>query len=353
MSLLTAPPVGDRMHSSSISSITITSRKASRSSSLPDTSISVQDRDREPSHMDTNNHIVDYTKTACPTEVIPRRKALVIKTTEQRLENSTFLPGAKNGLVYSFPTSRTTGENYFSHVSTRRNSDLVASNLSSMKNDPSLASFSLTGRDNHIPEMSKMTYTESHSQVPSCLATQETQMSVLLQRKATFVKVQEQRDNFCIKDEDHKGLSGAEMQVLSSKTKLYKSTMSLQLTSSTGPCLYDRPTSRGSPTRPASCYARLFSPAEPSADGSQDAAVHSTISMLPHETNIDSACSAASSSNRCWGTEGGAESHDKIYPRTESSASDKGQRKRKSAIPRSQPLSLIKVPGRKPHSVFG
>ncbi|MCI4384512.1 hypothetical protein PGIGA_G00039580 [Pangasianodon gigas] len=385
VSLLTAPPVGGRTtpkHSRSISSITITSRKVIRSSSLPDTSISGQDRDREPSPMALNNHIIDpdYTNTLRPTEVIPRRKALVVKITEQRVETSRFLqPGAKSGPVYSFPSSRTIGENYFSRLSTRRSSDLAASNLSSMKNHPLLASLSVTGGDNHIPEMSKMTQkVESQSQVPSCLATQETQTPVVLRRKATIIKVQENRDTFSKEDEDHRrkvayrhsfsGLkvtdmkpqlnnerifSGSEVQVVSSKAKLYKSTMSLQLTSSNGPRLDDSHTSRGSqPRRPASCYASLFSPVEPNADGSQDAAVHSTISVLPHETNIDPACSAASSSNRCWSTEGGAGSHDKIYPSTESSASDKGQSKRESALPRNQPLTLIKVPGRKPHTVF-
>ncbi|XP_026771701.3 (E2-independent) E3 ubiquitin-conjugating enzyme FATS isoform X2 [Pangasianodon hypophthalmus] len=376
-SLLTAPPVGGRTtpkHSSSISSITITSRKVIRSASLPDTSISGQDRDREASPMALNNHIIDpdYTNTLCPAEVIPRRKALVVKITEQRVETSRFLqPGAKNGPVYSFPSSKTIGENYFSCLSTRRSSDLAASNLSSVKNHPLLASLSVTGGD-----MSKMTQkVESQSQVPSCLATQETQTPVVLRRKATIIKVQEHRDTFSKKDEDHRrkvayrhsfsGLnvtdmkpqlnnecmfSGSEMQVVSSKTKLYKSTMSLQLTSSSGPRLDDSHTSRGSqPRRPASCYASLFSPVEPNADGSQDAAVHSTISVLPHETNIDPACSAASSSNRCWSTEGGAGSHDKIYPSTESSASDKGQSKRESALPRNQPLTLIKVPESSTH----
>ncbi|KAF4084844.1 hypothetical protein AMELA_G00110790 [Ameiurus melas] len=375
-SLLTKPPVGGRTspkHRSSISSITITSRKVSRSSSLPDTSISGQDTNREPSPMALNNHITeqDYMNTLCPPEVNPQRKTLVVKITEQRVETSRFLqPGAKNDPVCSFPSSRTTGENYFSRFSTRRTSDVEASNLSSVKNHPLLASLSVTGRENHIPEMSKITDKESHSQVPSCLATQETQMPVVLRRKPTIIKVQEQRDTFSRKVEDHRRKvayrhsfsdlqvadmkpqsdnectrSETEMQDLSSKTRLYKSTMSLQLTSSNGPRLNDPHTLRGShPRRPASCFASLFSPVDPSADGSQDDAVHSTFTMLPHKTNIDPACSAASSSNRCWSTEGGAGSHDKIYPRTESSASDKGQHKRESALPRNQPLTLIKVP---------
>lgn len=380
MSLLTAPSVGGRRSpkpSSSISSITITSRKVSRSSSLPDTSKSVQDRDGDPSYMALNNHIVDldYMNTIYPTLGIPRRKALVVKITEQRVETSKFIqPDAKNGPVYSFPSSRTTGEN--THFSSRKSSDLAAPNLSSTENPPLLGSLSATGRHNHIPEISKMIHTESHSQVPSCLAPQ---MPVVLRRKPTIVKVQEESDTFSRKDEDYRrkvayrhsfsGLdvtdmkpqfdnehmpSGAEMQVLNRKTKLYKSTMSLQLTSSNGPRLDDPHTSRGlQPCRPASCYASLFSPVElNSADGSQDASVHSTISLLPHETNIDPACSTTRSSNRCWSTEGRAESREKIYTRTESSASGKGQSRRESALPRNQPLTLIKVPGRKPRSVF-
>lgn len=377
MSLLTAPPVGGRTspkHSSSISSITITSRKAVRSSSLPDTSISNHERDMEPSPMAINNCIIDpgCANTPYLTEIIPRRKALVVKITEQRVDTSRFLqPSDKTGPSYSFPSSRNTGENYFLHLSTRRSSDLAASNLSSMKNHPLLASLSMTGRNNHIPEMSKMTNIETHSQVPSCLVTQE---RVVLRRKAISIKVQEQRDTFSREDEDHRRkmayrhsfsglrvtdmnppldnecmLSESEMQAVSSKTKLYKSTMSLQLTSSNGPRLDDAHTSRGSqPRRPASCYATLFSPVESSADGSQDAAIHSTTSVLPHKTNTD----PASSSNMCWSTGGGAGSHDKIYPKTEISALDKRQSKRESALLRNQPLTLIKVPGRKPHSVF-
>lgn len=327
--------------------------------------------------MALNNDIIDpdYINTVSQTEGIPQRKALVVKITEQRVKTSRFLqPGAKNDLAYSFPSSRMTGENYFSHFSAR-SSDLAASDVSSMKNHPVVASISASDRDNHIPEMSKTTHTESQSQAPSCLATQETQTPVVLRRKATIIRVQEQSDTVILKDVDHRRkmdyrhsfnglhikpqldnecmLSGAEMQVLSSKTKLYRSTVSLQLTSSNGPRLNDTHSSRGlQPRRPASCYASLFSPVEPSANGSQDAAVHSTTSVLPHETNIDLACSMTGSSNRCWSTEGGAGSHEKIYSRTESSASDKGQSRRESALPRNQPLTLIKVPGRKPHGVL-
>ncbi|XP_060794865.1 (E2-independent) E3 ubiquitin-conjugating enzyme FATS [Neoarius graeffei] len=272
MSLLTAPPVGGRTspkHSSSISSITITSRKAVRSSSLPDTSISNHERGMEPSPMAINNCIIDpgCANTPYLTEIIPRRKALVVKITEQRVDTSRFLqPSDKTGPSYSFPSSGNTGENYFLHLSTRRSSDLAASNLSSMKNHPLLASLSMTGRNNHIPEMSKMTNIETHSQVPSCLVTQE---RVVLRRKAISIKVQEQRDTFSREDEDHRRkmayrhsfsglrvtdmnppldnecmLSESEMQAVSSKTKLYKSTMSLQLTSSNGPRLDDAHTSR-------------------------------------------------------------------------------------------------------------
>lgn len=366
VSHLTAPPVGGRMSpklSSTISSITITSRKVSRSSSLPDTSIDVQVRDREPSCISQKCHITDpnYMYTVSHTEGIPQRKALVVKITEHKVTTSRFLrPDAKNG-------SLTTGENYFSCFSTRGNSDLASSNFSSM-NHPVLAASSAIGRDNHLPELSKMTHADSQSQVPSCLATQDPQPPVVLRRKATIIKVQEKRDIIIRKDDDYRRkvdyrhsfsdlksqldkesmLSGTEMQGLSSKSKLYRSTMSLQLTSFSG-----APTSRGlQPRRPASCYASLFSPVEPSADGSQDASVHSTISVLPHETNIDPACSTTSSSNRCWSTEGGAGSHDKIYTRTEITALDKGQSERESALLRNQPLTLIKVPGRKPRSVF-
>lgn len=348
--LHTAPPVGGRISpkpSSSISSITITSRKTSCSSTMPDINI-LQDGDRKPSPMALNNHNTDpdYTNTACLTEVIPQRKALVVKITEQRVETSRFLqPGVKNGPVHCFPLSRTTEENDFSRFSTRRSSDLVEFNPSSVTNHSSVASLSAT--------------------------------PVVVRRKATIVKVQEQRETLYRKDMDQRRtvahrhsfsglkvtgvkpqlhnectLSGAVMQVLSSKTKLYRSTMSLQVTSSSGSRLDDSHSSNQT-RRPASCYASLFSPNGPSAEGSQDAAVHDIISVLHHKTNIDPAYFAASSSNKCWSTKGGAESHDKIYPKTDSSALDEEQSKRESALSGNQPLSLIKVPGRKPYSVSG
>ncbi|XP_058261602.1 (E2-independent) E3 ubiquitin-conjugating enzyme FATS [Hemibagrus wyckioides] len=369
VSLLTEPSVGGRTslkHSSSISSITITSRKVIRSSSLPDTSMSDQDRNREPSPMALNNHIKDpdLTNPLYPTKIIPQRKAVVVKITEQRVETSRFLhPGAKNGPVYSHPSTRTTGDHYFSHFSTRRSSDLTSSSLYK----PSVAFLGATGRNNHIPEMSTMTHTERHSRVPFCLATQEPQIPVVLRRKAAIIKVHEERDSSSSDDVNHRWkaayrhsftdfkpqsdnthtLSGSKMRDLSGSTKLYKSTMSLHLTSTNGAPLDDSLTRGSQPRRPASCYASLFSPVEPRAEGSQDVTDHSTV--LPHETNIDLACSTASSLNRCWSTERGAGSHDKIYPRTESSASDKGQSKRESALLRNQPLTLIKMPDSTTH----
>ncbi|XP_026988571.2 (E2-independent) E3 ubiquitin-conjugating enzyme FATS [Tachysurus fulvidraco] len=375
VSLHTAPTIGGRMsskHSSSISSITIISKKVIRSSSLPDNSISDQDRKREPSPMALNDHINDSDHTY-PTKSIPQRKAVVVKMTEQRVETRRFLqPGAKNGPVYNLNSTRPNGEHYMSPLYTRSNCNLTSSNLFDTKNQPLAASLSVTSKDNHILK-SKMTHTERHSQVPFCLVTHEPQMPVVLRRKATIIKVQEERDTFSrdyvnnrskatyrhsfsgLNVSDMKPqlnneymLSGSEMRDLSSNNKLYKSTVSLQLTSTSGARLDDSHTSRASqPRRPASCYASLFSPVEPRADGSQDVSDHSTIH--PHETNTDLACSAASSLNRCWSTKEGAGSHDKIYTRTESSASDKGQSKRESALLRNQPLTLIKMPDASTH----
>ncbi|XP_046710519.1 (E2-independent) E3 ubiquitin-conjugating enzyme FATS isoform X2 [Silurus meridionalis] len=372
VSLLTAPPVGDRTspkHSSSISSITITSRKVIRSSSMPDTSISGQDRDR----MALNNHNYDpdYSNSLCPTEVTPQRKALVVKITEQREETNRFLqPDAKNVPVFSFSPRRTTGETCFS---TRMSSGAAASDLSSMKNHPLQASLSLTSRDNLISEKSQITHTECHSQIPSCLATQESQKPVVLRRKPTIIKVQEQRDSLSRVDNgnnrnvayrhsfsglkitdmkpqlDNKcTLSGSEMQAANSQTNLYRSTVSLQMTSS-NQCHLDNPhAARGSlPRRPASCYASLFSPVEANAGEIQN-----TISVLPHETNIGPVCSTASTSNRCWSSKGGEENHDRIYLRTGSSSLDKAQSMMESDLLRNQPLTLIKVPESSTHETY-
>ncbi|KAI5607419.1 centrosomal protein C10orf90-like isoform X2 [Silurus asotus] len=372
VSLLTAPPVGDRTspkHSSSISSITITSRKVIRSSSMPDTSISSQDRDRIA--LNNHNYDPDYSNSLCPTEVTPQRKALVVKITEQREETNKFLePGAKNSPDFSFSSRRTTGETCFS---TRMSSGAAASDLSSMMNHPLQASFSMTSRDKLISEKSQITHTECHSQMTSCLATQESQKPVVLRRKPTIIKVQEQRDSLSRVDNgnnrnvayrhsfsglkitdmkpqlDNKcTLSGSEMQAANSQTNLYRSTVSLQMTSS-NQCHLDNPhAARGSqPRRPASCYASLFSPVEANAGEIQN-----TISVLPHETNIGPVCSTASTSNRCWSNKGGEENHDRIYLRTGSSSLDKAQSKRESDLLRNQPLTLIKVPESSTHETY-
>ncbi|KAF5909067.1 centrosomal protein C10orf90 isoform X1, partial [Clarias magur] len=369
-----APPVGGRMSpkpSRSISSIMITSRKVTRSSSVPDTRIPGLDRHMESGpNPGQNNDLTepDFTNLLCSPGVVPDRKALVVKITQQKGEANRFLqPGAKFGPVYSFPSSRTSGEDNCPCLYARKRSDLVASNLSSI-NHPLPTSLNVTGGKKHIPEMSKMTRTESHSKVSSYPASQETQIPGVLGREDTIINEQKPRDTVFREEEDHISkfanipsfnglkvtdmkpqfgiLSGSEMQ-MSSKTKLFKSTMSLQLTSSNEPRLRDPHTSRRPPPqRPSSCYGRLFSPVEPSADRLQDAAGQSTISLLPHETNIDPACSAASSLNRCWNSEGGAGTHHKTEasPRAESSAPDKGQSKNESVLPRNQPLTLIKVP---------
>ncbi|XP_053367956.1 (E2-independent) E3 ubiquitin-conjugating enzyme FATS isoform X1 [Clarias gariepinus] len=374
----TAPPVGCRMSpkpSRSISSITITSRKVTRSSSLPNTSIPGLERDMESSPISAQNNDItepDFTNLLCSPGVNPDRKALVVKITQQREKANRFLqPGAKFGPVYSFLSSGTSGEDNFSRFYAKKSSDLVDSNLSSMKNYPSPTCLNVTGGDIRIPEMSKMTNIESHFKVSSYPSSQETQMPRELRKEDTITNEQKHKDTLCREEEDHRRkvanrhscnglkvtdlkpqfgkecmLSGSEMQI-GSKTKLFKSTMSLQLTSSNEPRLRDpRPSRCPPPQRPSSCYGRLFSPVEPSADSVQDVADHSTISLLSHETNIDPACSAASSLNRCWNTEGGAGSHHKTEtsPRTGSSASDKGQSKIESLLQRNQPLTLIKVP---------
>ncbi|TSL04204.1 hypothetical protein Baya_3884 [Bagarius yarrelli] len=367
------PTTGGRTspkHSGSISSITITSKKVMRSSSLPDTSLFGHYRGKESSSMESNNHIVkpDYMNTLSPTKVVPQRKALVIKITEQKVNTSRFLqPGATIGPVYGLTSSRTSEEHYFSPFSTQESSDPTATNLSRVKYRPFPSSLNVTGRDNDIPQ--------SDSQVLSCPATQEPRIQVVLQGEATINKVQKKGNTFSRDDMNHRRkvahrhsfsglelpdtkpqldnehmLSKCEMQVSGSKTKLFKSAISLQLTSANGAHVSYPHTSRGfKPQRPSSCYASLFSPVESKANGSQDALVHSTV--LPHETNIDPACSAARSVSRCCSSEEEAGSHDKIYPRTESSVSDKGQNKRESAQRRNQPLTLIKVPDWSTHEV--
>ncbi|XP_066522227.1 (E2-independent) E3 ubiquitin-conjugating enzyme FATS isoform X2 [Hoplias malabaricus] len=377
------PPLSDgspdTKHCSSISSITITSRRVVRSSSLPDTSLPPQ----AGSPMTINSQQTDpakFLETQYTSQVPPHRKAVVVKVTEHKERSTAFQPSDKKNTVDAVPCNQTPGENSFSNLITRRSPCPAIFNLSSTENRTLPALVNETTKDNLAPGISR----ESHSSSPSNLTTPETHHPVVLRRKATIVKVEhresvrreskeraEHRQSYTegfratssvtyTSNPSHTStapplanepqLAGFENQALgyvqprrsNEKVKeLHRSTLSFQLSS---------PSSRSNcwevlrPRRPASCYARMFSPTEPSTDAS-DPGFQSTSSALPKKTNIDPLSSGGSGSNRRWSTGGGAGSRDEIYPGRDSTAGDVGQRQKESTLLGNQPpLTLIKVP---------
>ncbi|XP_036427980.1 (E2-independent) E3 ubiquitin-conjugating enzyme FATS isoform X2 [Colossoma macropomum] len=374
-------------HSSSISSITITSRKVVRSSSLPDTSIPPQAGGRAPSPMAINSHQTDlakYPHSQYSRQVTPRRKAVVVKVTEQRAESSRVLQACdKDNPVDTFPCHQTPGEgSSSSKLPKRRSPSPAISNLTSVENHTTPAHVSVPARDNFPPGISSVASRDSS--VPSTLTTPETYQPVVLRRKATIVKV-EHRESYRSEakgrvEHRHSYTEGfratrsvtftstpsyanteplltnepslaesAQAGKSNEKVKeLHRSTLSFQLSSpsSNGPPLDNSHSPVGHrPRRPASCYASMFIPPEPSANDSKDPGFQSTSSALPQKTNIDPGSSTGSSSNRRWSTGGGAWSRDEIYPGRGSSAGDVGQWQRESALlGNQQPLTLIKVP---------
>ncbi|XP_072523595.1 (E2-independent) E3 ubiquitin-conjugating enzyme FATS isoform X2 [Salminus brasiliensis] len=355
-------------HSSSISSITITSRRVVRSSSLPDTNLPQQAGMRAPSPLTDG--------LTQPRQVTPRkgRKAVVVKVTEQRAETMSVLQASDK-------SSLTTGGSCSSPISDmapRRNPAIAPSNHTCLELESQTSA--------PAPAIRR------HSPVSSIsLPTPETHQPVVLRRKATIVKV-EHRESYRreAKGElEHRhsytggfratssvtytsnpshtntepllpnepSVAGSESQALGSvrpnkvneKVKeLHRSTLSFQLNSPPlhNPCSLEGPRRR----RPASCYASMFSPSEPSPIASKDPGFQSTTSALPQKTNIDPASSTSSSSNRRWST-GAAESRDEIYPGRDGSAGDGEQKQRESALPgNQQPFTLIKVPGSSAHA---
>ncbi|KAL7869566.1 hypothetical protein AOLI_G00135540 [Acnodon oligacanthus] len=374
-------------HSSSISSITITSRKVVRSSSLPDTSLPPQAGGRAPSPMAANSHQTDlakYPHSQYSRQVTPLRKAVVVKVIEQRAETSKVLQACdKDNPVDTFPCHQPPGEgSSSSNLPFRRSPAPAIFNLTSTENHTTPASVSVPARDNFPPTISSVASRDSP--VLTNLAIPETYQPVVLRRKATIVKVEhresyrheakgrlEQRHSYTegfratrsvtftrnpsyanteplLTNEPSLAESVQARKSNERVKELHRSTLSFQLSSPSpkGPPLDNSHSPVGRrPRRPASCYASMFIPPEPSGNDSKDPGFQSTSSALPQKTNIDPGCSTGSSSNRRWSTGGGAWSRDEIYPGRDSSAGDVGQRQRESALlGNQQPLTLIKVP---------
>ncbi|KAL7856645.1 hypothetical protein SRHO_G00155440 [Serrasalmus rhombeus] len=185
-------------HSSSISSITITSRKVVRSSSLPDSSLPPQAGGRAPSPMAINSHQTDlakYPHSQYSRQVTPRRKAVVVKVTEQRAETSRVLQACdKDNPVDTFPCHQTPGEgSSSSNLPIRRSPAPASFNLTSIENHTTPDNLSVPARDNFPPGVSSVASRDSS--VLSTLATPETYQPVVLRRKATIVKV-EHRESY-------------------------------------------------------------------------------------------------------------------------------------------------------------
>ncbi|KAG9267463.1 hypothetical protein AMEX_G18303 [Astyanax mexicanus] len=379
-------------HSSSISSITITSRKVVRSSSLPgrrtSSPLTINSADQQ--------QTADSAKNINPQQsrpVPPQRKAVVVKVTEHREETRSVLqPGDKNSL-----TTEGSCSTPFSNVTSKRNQVYATSDLTSLDLE-SYTTSAPTFRDTPDPSNPRLTPRASTSRSPgsSTPTSQDTlQPAVVLRRKATIVKV-EQRES-CRREAkgglEHRhsyiegfratspvtytsnpshsntqpllpnepSASASHSRALDSvqpsksnekEKELHRSTLSFQLSSpSNRPPLHHRHSREGPRRRrPASCYASVYSLSEPSAGAAKDPGFQSMTSALPQKTNIDPVSFTGSSSNRRWST-GGAGSCDEIYPERDSSAGDGGQRHKDPALLRSQqPFTLIKVPESSAHA---
>ncbi|KAK1794233.1 hypothetical protein P4O66_011124, partial [Electrophorus voltai] len=293
-------------HSSSLSSITITSRMVARSSSLPDTSLPSQAGGREPSAIAINKPHTD----------LGQRKALVIKVAEHRAQTTTSIQSSNKDSPFnadSRPPNQNTEECYsssFPNLTTRGSFVPANSTFISMKNHTSHASINIAGRDNHPPGISNVPCKE----VPPL----EPRASVVLRRKPTRIKVVEQRDqligerNGTVARPEHRhsytgglcttsstsytnnpSVSNIKPLIANESSHLrfpevgsaqpggrkkevrefHRSTLSVQLRNTNiNPSSMDKPCSRVGlcPQRPASCYASLFSPGEPRAKAGTD-----------------------------------------------------------------------------------
>ncbi|XP_026873299.2 (E2-independent) E3 ubiquitin-conjugating enzyme FATS [Electrophorus electricus] len=366
-------------HSSSLSSITITSRMVARSSSLPDTSLPSQAGGREPSAIAINKPHTD----------LGQRKALVIKVAEHRAQTTTSIQSSDKDSPFnadSRPPNQNTEECYsssFPNLTTRGSFVPANSTFISMKNHTSHASINIAGRDNHPPGISNVPCKE----VPPL----EPRASVVLRRKPTRIKVVEQRDqligerNGTVARPEHRhsytgglcttsstsytnnpSVSNIKPLIANESSHLrfpevgsaqpggrkkevrefHRSTLSVQLRNTNiNPSSTDKPCSRVGlcPQRPASCYASLFSPGEPRAKAGTDPEFQSK--SFTNESHSYPAQPTTSSSNRCWSTGGETGSYDKAYPGRENSAWYLGQRERACA----RPFTLIKVPESSAH----
>lgn len=385
-------------HSSSISSITITSRKVVRSSSLPDTSRPLQTGGRAPSPRTMNTQQTDCAKypNTQKRQGTPCRKVVVVKVTEQRAETRTVLrANDKNSTGDTLSCNQTHGETCSSQLSiptTRRSPSLTPA---SFENHNPQAPESIPTRDEPRPGLSCVTSRDNRFPAHSNFATPETPQPVVLRRKATIVKV-EQRQSYRreakerlehrhsytggFKDTssatytnnpsyantgplltNEPGSAGSENQafvsVQPSKSNekardLHRSTLSFQLSnpSTAGPP-DENPHSLQfpRPRRPTSCYASMQSFTEPCGNTFKDPGCQRVSSTLSQKTYIDRASPTGSNLNRHLSPGAGAGSHDEIYPGRRSSAGDVGEQHGESALHGNQPsFTLIKAPGKKP-----
>ncbi|XP_062858975.1 uncharacterized protein LOC134321266 isoform X2 [Trichomycterus rosablanca] len=378
-----SPSVGNNTpkYRSSITSITMTSRRVTRSSSLPDTNFPTQIGSRSPSPMALNNKHIGSFRQA------PQRKAIAVKITEQReVTRRIVQPKAKNGHAYRLPFRSNTIDNdspCFSNIYNRRSPDPAFSRVDTIENHNQL-----TVRENHIPTLFDIYSKECYSPLSINQTTVDTHQPVVLRKKNTIIKAMEHKENHNRgTNEDGRILnyrhsytegfkatssqayqncpssiedteSGSAPRLVHSDatnkkvTERYKSSLSLKLKDPSIPSfkepLMNKPHPNRRPRRPASCHATLFSPAEHSVNASKDPKIQSRRAASPHETNIDHSSFTGSSSNRCLNSEGGPGSHEKINLRRARSASNVGQ----SDIPGNQHFTLIKVPESSTHETY-
>ncbi|XP_076856118.1 (E2-independent) E3 ubiquitin-conjugating enzyme FATS isoform X2 [Brachyhypopomus gauderio] len=371
---LTAPPTGSSStpkHSSSLSSITITSRMVGRSSSLPDTSCPPEAGGVSTGLMAINTPPTDHAKyphSHYLRQIMTQRKALMIKVTEHRAQARPVIQSSDKS---TYPAPSNQNQN-FSKLTTRGSFVPPTSNFNDTKNHTSPASLNITGRDSHAPVISNASCRDRPS-LESSQPIREPQTSVVLRRKPTILKVGDQRDLLtgeskgCVAPPEHRhsytaglyttrpasdasrptivnaklptanDLSSTEVGSAQPegrrKEEFHRSTLSVQLRS-TNSSPAEKPSAGVAlrPQRPASCYASLFNPSEPRANVGTDPGLQSWSFTFPRKTNTDPGSPSTSSSNQHCSTEGETGSCGVAW--------DVEQSERVCA----QPLTLIRVP---------
>ncbi|XP_030630742.1 disintegrin and metalloproteinase domain-containing protein 12-like [Chanos chanos] len=335
-SLNPAPSSGDSPVApkvkTSITSITISSRKVTRSASLPNTRPPSQlgNGDPDASTMPMSNP-VDHPSSG--SHVTARRKAVVVKVTEQRVTTNTKTQPAE--ATESFLTAAGYGsqtkETKWEPVILRRKPAIVKMTQHEERFKRG------TDGTKRRPEF-RHSYTEGLWSSANSLPYESAPLG-------TAQKPPEEELNFTF-CQKRTPVNLAEQGVSQeNKPKLHRSTLSLYFGSpSTKEGALDSSNTDewDMPRRPVSCYAGVFRHTEPSFD--DDPTLHYRSLELQQKTNIDPVSSAAHSSNRLFSSAASTGSFNGASPRVEGL--------RKGRVLTEVGLDLPKAPGSQAPTFF-